>query len=165
MNKANEVLCRCNPCPGSDCTCGCQKPVEQSVCACGPQCRCGEACAWTCDDDHRCHRFDSGIPGAGRGDRRPEHCRCHRKTAGGQHLGAEHDTSAFALTAGSIVVAATNWLAVWRHETVEIPVAVGFDEIFGGTRGGCLVQDRSIWSAGDECQRLRAFPSRPDHRD
>ena len=47
MNEANDVLCPCNPCAGSDCSCGCQKPAQQSVCACGPQCRCGGQCACT----------------------------------------------------------------------------------------------------------------------
>lgn len=41
----------------------------------------------------------------------------------------DHDTSAFTLTADRIFLAAGNWLAVWRHEVVEIPVDGGFDEI------------------------------------
>lgn len=43
--------------------------------------------------------------------------------------GAAHDTSAFAFTLDRIYVAATNWLAWWGHETVEIPVQDGFDEV------------------------------------
>ena len=51
-----------------------------------------------------------------------------------QHLGipswgTAHDTSAFAFTLGRVSVAATNWLAWWGHETVEIPVQDGFDEV------------------------------------
>lgn len=41
----------------------------------------------------------------------------------------EHNTSAFSWTAKHVTVAVTNWLAWWRHETVEIPVEGGFDEI------------------------------------
>jgi len=41
----------------------------------------------------------------------------------------DHDTSAFTLTADRIFLAAGNWLAVWRHEVVEMPVDGGFDEI------------------------------------
>jgi putative intracellular protease/amidase len=40
-----------------------------------------------------------------------------------------HDSSAFALGAGTIWTAASNWLAFWRHERVGIPVADGVDEI------------------------------------
>lgn len=43
--------------------------------------------------------------------------------------GSEHDRSAFDLTARHIAVVAANWLAWWRHETVEIPIEQGFDEI------------------------------------
>ena len=43
--------------------------------------------------------------------------------------GSEHDSSAFDLTARHIAVVAANWLARWRHETVEIPIEEGFDEI------------------------------------
>lgn len=43
--------------------------------------------------------------------------------------GPEHDTGAFALTAGHVSTIATNWLARWRHETVELPLDEGFDEI------------------------------------
>lgn len=41
----------------------------------------------------------------------------------------EHNTSAFSWTAKHVTVAVTNWLAWWRHETVEMPVEGGFDEI------------------------------------
>ena len=41
----------------------------------------------------------------------------------------EHDTSAFGWTFRHVAVGATNWLAWWRHETVEIPVEEGFNEI------------------------------------
>lgn len=41
----------------------------------------------------------------------------------------EHNTSAFSWTAKHVTVAVTNWLAWWRHETVEIPVEGGIDEI------------------------------------
>jgi len=40
-----------------------------------------------------------------------------------------HDTSAFGLDAARIEIAATNWLAFWRHERVGIPIADGVDEI------------------------------------
>jgi putative intracellular protease/amidase len=42
---------------------------------------------------------------------------------------AEHDTAAFALTSSDMSVLARNWLALWRHETVEIPVEEGVDEL------------------------------------
>jgi len=48
---------------------------------------------------------------------------------GVSNWGIDHYTSSFTLTAGRIFLAAGNWLAVWRHEVVEIPVAGGFDEI------------------------------------
>lgn len=41
----------------------------------------------------------------------------------------EHNTSSFSWTAKHVTVAVTNWLAWWRHETVEMPVEGGFDEI------------------------------------
>lgn len=41
----------------------------------------------------------------------------------------QHDTSAFGWTARHVALGATNWLAWWRHETVEIPVVEGFNEI------------------------------------
>jgi hypothetical protein len=44
MTHTTETFCRCNPCPGAGCTCGCQKTAQQSVCACSPQCLCGDAC-------------------------------------------------------------------------------------------------------------------------
>ncbi|RJF88011.1 thiamine biosynthesis protein ThiJ [Oleomonas cavernae] len=40
-----------------------------------------------------------------------------------------HKTAAFTLTAGRMGTAAWNWLAVWDHETVGVPVADGVDEI------------------------------------
>lgn len=40
-----------------------------------------------------------------------------------------HDSAAFKLTAGRIGTVAGNWLAFWEHESVEIPVENGFDEI------------------------------------
>ena len=43
--------------------------------------------------------------------------------------GTAHDTSAFAFTLGRVSMAATNWLAWWGHETVEIPVKDSFDEV------------------------------------
>lgn len=43
--------------------------------------------------------------------------------------GTDHDTSAFTLGVDQIFLAAGNWLAVWRHEIVEMPVDGGFDEI------------------------------------
>ncbi|MBN3785755.1 thiamine biosynthesis protein ThiJ [Burkholderia sp. Ac-20353] len=53
--------------------------------------------------------------------------------------GAEHDSEPFRLTTGRIAVAAANFLAFWRHETVEIAVQDGFDEI-----AVALVAD--VWS-------------------
>jgi putative intracellular protease/amidase len=41
----------------------------------------------------------------------------------------DHDTAAFALTGRHVAVIAANLLAWWRHETVEIPVDDGFDEV------------------------------------
>jgi transcriptional regulator GlxA family with amidase domain len=41
----------------------------------------------------------------------------------------EHNTSEFSWTAKHVTVAVTNWLAWWRHETVEMPIEGGFDEI------------------------------------
>lgn len=46
MNDTQQpIACHCKTCPGTSCTCGCQKPAAPAACACGPQCRCGEACA------------------------------------------------------------------------------------------------------------------------
>ena len=45
MNEVKQDICRCTACPGQSCGCGCQKAVEQKVCACGPQCQCGVSCA------------------------------------------------------------------------------------------------------------------------
>jgi len=45
MNDTKQpIACNCTTCPGTSCTCGCQKPAEQTVCACGPQCKCGQGC-------------------------------------------------------------------------------------------------------------------------
>ena len=49
MNEAKNDRCRCNPCTGAHCNCGCQEKAEAAVstapaCNCGPQCRCGDAC-------------------------------------------------------------------------------------------------------------------------
>ena len=41
----------------------------------------------------------------------------------------EHDSSAFAFDARQFVVIAWNWLAFWRHETLVLPIADGFDDI------------------------------------
>jgi len=48
---------------------------------------------------------------------------------GVSNWGIDHDTSSFTLTAGRMLVAAGNWLAVWRREVIEIPIDGGFDEI------------------------------------
>ena len=40
MDEAEMNACRCNPCPGSSCNCGCQSSAAQRTCACGPQCGC-----------------------------------------------------------------------------------------------------------------------------
>ena len=42
---------------------------------------------------------------------------------------SEHDSAAYALTAGHVALAATHWLARWRHETIEIPIEEGVDEM------------------------------------
>jgi hypothetical protein len=40
--------CTCKTCPGTSCTCGCQKDAPQAATqaarACGPQCTCGQGC-------------------------------------------------------------------------------------------------------------------------
>jgi len=33
--------CGCAACPGQHCPCGCQQGAATTVCACGPQCKCG----------------------------------------------------------------------------------------------------------------------------
>ena len=43
MNEAKP--CGCKACPGPGCKCGCQNAAARTACACGPQCRCGGACA------------------------------------------------------------------------------------------------------------------------
>lgn len=40
-----------------------------------------------------------------------------------------HDGSRFALTARAVAVALTNRVALWRHETFDLPVETGFDEL------------------------------------
>ncbi|CAB3970447.1 thiazole biosynthesis protein ThiJ [Burkholderia cenocepacia] len=40
-----------------------------------------------------------------------------------------HDGSRFALTARAVAVALTNRVAFWRHETFDLPVETGFDEL------------------------------------
>lgn len=57
-----------------------------------------------------------------------------RAAAVAQHLGikdwgASHRGEDFSLALSSISTAATNWLAFWLHEDIEIPVAHGTDEI------------------------------------
>ncbi len=42
---------------------------------------------------------------------------------------SEHNSSAFSLSASHVAIAATHWLARWRHETIEIPVEENFDEM------------------------------------
>jgi len=50
MNEANNDRCRCNPCTGSECNCGCQQKAAtlesaaRAAGACGSECRCGSAC-------------------------------------------------------------------------------------------------------------------------
>lgn len=51
------------------------------------------------------------------------------KRLGAAAWSPEHDSTPFRLTAGRVAVAAANLLAFWRHETVEVPVEDGFDEI------------------------------------
>ncbi|WP_395452559.1 DJ-1/PfpI family protein [Azospirillum melinis] len=43
--------------------------------------------------------------------------------------GASHRGEDFTLTLSNVVTAATNWLAFWLHEDIEIPVTHGMDEI------------------------------------
>ncbi|WP_338525265.1 DJ-1/PfpI family protein [Pseudomonas batumici] len=43
--------------------------------------------------------------------------------------GPEHDSAPFGLSAGRVAVAVANLLSFWGHETVEVPVEDGFDEI------------------------------------
>lgn len=42
---------------------------------------------------------------------------------------AQHSSSMFVLTASRVARIAGNWLAFWRHETFDIPLAEGVDEI------------------------------------
>lgn len=44
MNETNDNLCRCNPCAGPSCTCGCRATTAAAACACGPRCECGPGC-------------------------------------------------------------------------------------------------------------------------
>ncbi|KWH44595.1 DJ-1/PfpI family protein [Burkholderia cepacia] len=55
-----------------------------------------------------------------------------RETArrvGAQAWSDVHDGSRFVLTAPAVAVALTNRLAFWRHETFDLPVEDGFDEL------------------------------------
>ncbi|VWD41911.1 DJ-1/PfpI family protein [Burkholderia contaminans] len=55
-----------------------------------------------------------------------------RETArrvGAQSWSDVHDGSRFALTARAVAVALTNRVAFWRHETFDLPVETGFDEL------------------------------------
>jgi hypothetical protein len=45
MNEVQNETCRCNPCQGAGCACGCQGGVAAKACDCGPECRCGGQCA------------------------------------------------------------------------------------------------------------------------
>ncbi|MCQ8119490.1 hypothetical protein [Methylomonas rosea] len=46
MNRTNENLCHSNPGPGSDRSVGSQKPIEQTILACGSSIR-RAASVWT----------------------------------------------------------------------------------------------------------------------
>ena len=48
-HEANANTCRCNPCPGATCQCGCQS--APAVTACGTDCKCGcrEGAECRCD--------------------------------------------------------------------------------------------------------------------
>jgi len=49
MNQTIERDCRCAPCAGASCTCGCQAATAPSACGAGCQCGCaGDARACTC---------------------------------------------------------------------------------------------------------------------
>lgn len=45
--KNNDNACACDPCPGTECACGCQdvRAEGKSECACGASCKCGSECA------------------------------------------------------------------------------------------------------------------------
>lgn len=48
MNDTKQPTpCTCKSCPGTSCTCGCQRNTTQATCACGPQCQCGPGCTCT----------------------------------------------------------------------------------------------------------------------
>jgi hypothetical protein len=58
MNEANNDRCRCNPCVGSECNCGCQQQAgttesvaQPAACACGSECRCGSG--YSCGTERR----------------------------------------------------------------------------------------------------------------
>ena len=41
-------VCTCEPCVGTECTCGCQNPAPSpSSCQCGDACTCGDTCTCT----------------------------------------------------------------------------------------------------------------------
>ncbi len=48
---------------------------------------------------------------------------------GAPSFGAEHDSARFALGRGSVWTLASNWLAFWSHESLEVPIAAGVDEV------------------------------------
>jgi transcriptional regulator GlxA family with amidase domain len=48
---------------------------------------------------------------------------------GAQDWGVRHHTADFELSTGDFVHAAGDYLAAWTHETVEVPVANGVDEV------------------------------------
>ncbi|WP_175845690.1 DJ-1/PfpI family protein [Burkholderia arboris] len=51
------------------------------------------------------------------------------RSVGAQAWSDVHDGSRFVLTARAVAVALTNRLAFWRHETFDLPVEDGFDEL------------------------------------
>jgi hypothetical protein len=44
MNATQQPPCNCTLCPGTVCTCGCQRAAEQTAGTCGPKCQCGAQC-------------------------------------------------------------------------------------------------------------------------
>jgi putative intracellular protease/amidase len=59
----------------------------------------------------------------------------------------QHDTAAFAFTAKQFVVIASNWLALWQHESIAVPIDQGVDEM-------AVAQTADAWS---RTYRSRAF--------
>ncbi|RQS17505.1 thiamine biosynthesis protein ThiJ [Burkholderia sp. Bp8992] len=51
------------------------------------------------------------------------------RRVGAQGWSDVHDGSRYALTARAVAIALTNRLAFWRHETFDLPVESGFDEL------------------------------------